>query len=160
MKHGISHSNGYDTNSIRINSYDAMGNLWVSIYLWILRDIRNIYIYIYMGHILCTAVYWRRWADLGLRLDMRAMAKIAPTKNVKFFCLSKKIHGFNLNSTKETVFKQVTVVRAAKNISEEWRLHSIRPHHTTSNPIFPIIGKSNSLDPWGQQICKPIWRAS
>ena len=159
MKHGISHSNGYDTNSIRINSYDAMGNLWVSIYLWILRDIRNIYIYIHGTYIMYCSIL-TALSRFGLRLDMRAMAKIAPTKNVKFFCLSKKIPGFNLNSTKETVFKQVTVVRAAKIISEEWRLHSIRPHHTTSNPIFPIIGKSNSLDPWGQQICKPIWRAS
>ena len=53
----------------------------------------------------------------------------------------------NLNSTKDTVFKQVAVVRAAKIISEEWGLHSTRPHHTASNPILPIIGKSNSLDP-------------
>jgi hypothetical protein len=73
--------------------------------------------------------------------------KNCPHQKCEVFLFIKKIPGFNLNSTKETVFKQVTVVRAAKIISEEWRLHSIRPHHTTSNPIFPIIGKSNSLDP-------------
>jgi hypothetical protein len=78
---------------------------------------------------------------------MCAVAKIAPTKNVEFFLFIQKKPGLNLNSTKDTVFKQVAVVRAAKIISEEWRLHSTRPHHTASNPILRIIGKSNSLDP-------------
>ena len=77
-----------------------------------------------------------------------------------FFVCRKKYRGLNLYPIKEKVFRQVTVVRAAKVISEEWRLDSTRHHQTVSNPIFPIIGKSNSLDPWSQQICKPIWRAS
>ena len=66
--------NEYDMNSIRINSYDAMGNLWVSIYLWILRDIRNIYIYVWdIYNVLqygITMLYMEYYMERPLTMDI------------------------------------------------------------------------------------------